>query len=839
MIEAETAVETVMTEPGGFVFPPTARTVLVDGKDGRLHVVTHQTGRFAWLMPLKPLAKEWPRPTSLKELNSKLDTGAHRYALHVPTERAPPVPKWQQDAGAERFKQLADVLGDPDRLKYAAGRSAAVTEIVAALGMAKSSSWAMLRRWLASGMLPAALMGDSRKPPKRAIDADASKKLDLKESIEVCRCAGLRIMETPAKPVERVDFNKRSGEPRQRRQGDLTRFKCDDHAVRVIWEAIHKVRGPAVTSKDLMNWLRENVFFSINPAGEKVAFPADAMPSVREVLNWRLKLLPRSHAIQRERGANWARKNAQAILGSQIDENAPAGGVGQIDATIWNINILADTPAREPIGPAVVFRLRAKDGGILLGIHAGLEAASWAEAACAIDNALNDKVELAAEYGLRIEHEDWPVIGLPTQIYADCGETYNSRPHPFIALTGVQIHNLPADSPQLKGGVEGDFFVLQTDLNGMTPAAIIKRYEDATKSKWVVKASMTMKEFMALLLLAELRRMKQPKQRVKLPERLAQVPGANTSSLGLWHALSSLNGTGLRDFSSMREDVRVSLLNRERTGSVTAYGLLFRGLHYVPVLAQHNERFVEVRDGSRRGKLEIAFDHRLVDTVYIVPKGAKTRSEYIEFRLNVAMFGQADLLGRRFREARVLLDRTKEENAQAAKAAEERDRELEKLQRRILASAQQKTDEARKAHPVPIRQLVDGIPEAREAEKNRFSPTTALVPAGTPPAEVQEPEVAPFIPGAPPDVAPPPGAPVDPAEQRPSPATPDDGTPPKPEAAAICAGSEANSPPAPLKPPPMEAPPALSVAASRLALLQQRAAQFNTPSEDHSAKDSA
>jgi len=839
VIEAQTAAQTVATEPGGFAFPPTTRTVLVDGNDGRLHVVTHQTGRFAWLMPLKPLAKEWPRPTSLKDLNSKLGNGEYRYAIHVPTEQAPSVPKWQQDAGAERFKQLGDVLGDPDRLKYGAGRSAAVTEIAAALGMANSSSWEMLRRWLASGMLPAALMGELRRSHKAAIDADASKELDLKQSIETCRCAGLEIMETPAEPGERVDFNKRTGEPRQRRQGELTRFKCDDHAVRVIWEAIQKVRGPAVKSKDLMNWLRENVFFSVNAAGEKVAFPAEAMPSVREVLNWRLKLVPRSSTIKRERGESWARKNAQAILGSQIDENAPAGGVGQIDATIWNITILADTAAREPIGPAVVFRLRARDGGLALGIHAGLEAASWAEAACAIDNALKNKVELAAEYGLRIEHEDWPVIGLPAQIYADCGETYNTRPDPFIALTGTQIHNLPADSPNLKGGVEGDFFVLQTDLNGMTPAAIIKRYEDATKTKWVVKASMTMKEFMALLLVAELRRMKQPKQRVKLPERLAQVPGANTSSLGLWHALSSLNGTGLRDFSSMREDVRVSLLSRERTGSVTAYGLLFRGLHYVPVLDEHNERFVEVRDGSRRGKLKIAFDHRLVDTIYIVPKGAKTRSDYIECKLNVGMFGQADFLGRTFREARVLLDRTKEENAQAAKVAEERDRELEKLQRRILASAQQKTDDARKAHPVPIRQLVEGIPAAREAEKNRFSPTTALVPAGTTHPEIRKPEVAPFILKAPPDAAPTFGAPVAPAEQRPAPATPDDRTQPKPAAATLSGGSTASSPPEPPEPPRAEALPALSVAASRLALLQERAAQFNNNAGHPNAKDSA
>lgn len=822
-----------------FVLPPTVRKVVVDGMDGRRHVVTHQSGLFAWLMPSEPLAGEWPAPVSLKRLNSELENGQPRYSLFVSTQVAAPVAKWQQDAGTARLEKLVDVLNDVERLKFPAGRSAAIKEMAAKLGMAKSSCWEILSRWLASGMLPAALVGDLRNPRTRAIDPAKAKLLDLEASIEACRSRSFSIMETPAKPVERVDYNRRSGLPRQRRQGGLTRYQCDDHAVRVIWEAVQKNSGPAVKVAQLMAWLRENVYFSINQAGQKVAFPADAMPSEREVLNWRLKLLPPSQRIKRERGSSWARKNAQPMLGSQIEETAPAGGEGQIDATIWNITILADTPEREPIGPAVVFRLRAKHGGMLLGLHVGLEAASWAEAACAIDCCLKSKVVLCSEHGIQIEHEEWPVIGLPAQIYADCGETYNSRPRSFIALTGIQIHNLPADSPNLKGGVEADFFVLQTDINGLTPAAIIKKYEDATKEKWVSRASMTIKEFTTLLLLSELRRMKQPKQRIKLSEILASVPGANTSSLGLWRALSSVNGTGLRDFSSMEGDVRVSLLARERGASVTEYGVLFRGLHYIPIQREHDEMFVKVRDGSRRTKLEVAFDHRLVDTIYIVPEDAKTRSDYIECTLNVALFGQASFLGKPFREVKDRLDRLKEENAEAMKAIEARDRDLEAQQRRIVETSTQKTGAARNAFPVSVKEQVKAIPAAREAEKARFSPTTALVPARAAPAPAPAPHAA---------VAPPtaaeldqrqagfesdfparvdlPAAPVSDANQAPAPASAGAGgagSSQPPHAALPAAAPAASAPPA-------ATPPEPSVAAARLASLQKRASSFNDPS---------
>jgi hypothetical protein len=530
---------------------------------------------------------------------------------------------------------------------------------------------------------------------------------------------------------ERADHNVRTGKPRQRRQSELTRFECDAHAVRVIWQAIQKTEAPGVKDRDRLGWLRDEVFHTINAAGQKVAFPTYAMPSIRQVRNWRQKLVPTQDRIANERGPRWTAKNGMPMLNSQASATTSAGGVAQIDATIWNLTIVAETLRRDPIGPPVVFRVRAKNGGMFLGLHVGLEAASWAEAAGAIDDCMKDPVAKCAELGIHIDRESLPVQGLSSEYVADCGETFNSRPTAFIRLTGVQLTNLPAGRPDLKGGVESDFFVIQTDLNGMAPSAVIKRWEDATKKKWVPRASLTTRQFKALLLAQELRNIRRPRQRTQLPAHLAQIAGADTSSLGIWRLLAAQNGTGLRDFPDMQEEVRISLLARE-AGSITEYGLLFRGVFYAAVDGAHNSLYQSVRYSSRRTKVTVAFDHRLADTVYVVPDVA-TPGQHVKCTLNPNLFGQSDLLGKTFKEIRLIQERTAESNQEALKVAEEHDRYLAEFQRALIATSEQQTAAAREAFPSTVADQIKNMPAAREQERFQHSPSTALVPHAEPP----------------------------------------------------------------------------------------------------------
>lgn len=716
--------------PACFEHAPRLRTVLRNNFDRRRYVVVHEIGRGVWLMPCDPKPREWPELASLQTLNEVRD-GYPIYELHAPSGEAAAPSSRLSDAGAERKAQINEELADTALFTTPAGRASVVRKIAAKLSLSEPACWEILRRWLASGMLPAALVAWKTDSVDQAIDVESAKELDFPVAAEACRQAGLLVMQTPQEERERVDFNLRTGKPRQRRQAEYTRFECDANAVRVIWQAIQKTQAPGVKDRDRLDWLRNEVFYTINAAGQKVAFPADAMPSIRQIRNWRQKLVPIHDRIANTRGPRWTAKNAMPMLNSQASVTTSAGGVAQIDATIWPWTIVADTPAREPIGPPVMFRVRAKNGGMYMGSHVGLEAASWAEAAAAIDDCMKDPVARAAALGIHITRESLPVQGLSSEYVADCGETYNSRPSAFVRLTGVTLTNLPADSPNLKGGVEGDFFVIQTDMNGMSPSAVIRRWEDQTKRKWITRGECTIQQFRAMHLAQELRNMKRPRQRTKLPEHLVQIAGADTSPLGIWRLLAAQNGTGLRDYSDMQEEVRISLLARE-TGSITEYGLLFRGVLYAAADEAHDSWYQAVRYSSSRAKVVVAFDHRLADTVYVVPD-AVTPGQHVKCTLNRNVFGQADFIGKTFKEIRLIQERTATADREALEAAEEQDRYLADFQRAVRATAAQQTEAARAEFPTTANEQVRNLHAAREQEKFVQSPLTALVPRAEPP----------------------------------------------------------------------------------------------------------
>lgn len=715
---------------GSFEYAPRMRTVLRHTFDLRRYVVVHEFGRGVWLMPCDPRAREWPQMASLQTLNEVRD-GNPVYELYAPSGAAKSPSSRLSEAGADRKAQISEELADTALFTTPDGRASVVKKIMTKLSLSEPACWAILRRWLASGMLPAALVASKTDSVNQAIDVKSAKELDFARAAEACKEAGLRIMQTPHVQAERVDYNRRTKKPRQRRQAKYTRFECDANAVRVIWQAIQKNPAPSVKDRDLVDWLRDEVFHTINTAGQKVGFPRDAMPSVRQVRNWRQKLVPINDRIANRRGPRWTAKNAMPMLNSQASVTTSAGGVAQIDATIWPWTIVADTPQREPIGPPVVFRVRAKNGGMYLGSHIGLEAASWAEGAAAIDDCMKDPVARAAALGIQITRESLPVQGLSSEYVADCGETFNSRPNAFVRLTGVILTNLPADSPNLKGGVEGDFFVIQTDMNGMSPSAVIRRWEDQEKRKWVTRGTCTIQQFRAMHLAQELRNMKRPRQRTQLPQHLAQIAGADTSPLGIWRLLAAQNGTGLSDFSDMQEEVRISLLARD-AGSITEYGLLFRGVFYVAADGAHNSWYQAVRYASSRAKVVVAFDHRLADTVYVVPD-AVTPRQHVKCTLNTKVFGQADYIGKTFKEIRLIQERTAIGNREALEVAEDDDRYLADFQRAVMATAAQQTEAARAAFPTTANEQVRNLHAAREQEKFVQSPSTALVPRAEPP----------------------------------------------------------------------------------------------------------
>jgi hypothetical protein len=171
---------------------------------------------------------------------------------------------------------------------------------------------------------------------------------------------------------------------------------------------------------------------------------------------------------------------------------------------------------------------------------------------------------------------------------------------------------------------------------------------------------------------------------------------------------------------------RLSLLDVD-SGSITDHGLLFKGLLYESTELGLTYAYEKARAG-RRKLLDIAFDPRLVDTVYIIQGNRERPDDYLPCQLNRDRVDQRRLAGRSFREVAVMLDLQTE----AGRLHDIETRPLKaawtQTQRDIVIRASARVDAIRATSDVSDSALMKGRPAAREAERNATSPKMALVP---------------------------------------------------------------------------------------------------------------
>ena len=76
-------------------------------------------------------------------------------------------------------------------------------------------------------------------------------------------------------------------------------------------------------------------------------------------------------------------------------------------------------------------------------------------------NIAADKVEHCKSFGIEIKREDWNCDKLPLTFVTDMGSEYKSENLEQLSELGITIINLPSYRPELKGGVEKFFDIIQ------------------------------------------------------------------------------------------------------------------------------------------------------------------------------------------------------------------------------------------------------------------------------------------------------------------------------------------------------------------------------------------
>lgn len=136
-------------------------------------------------------------------------------------------------------------------------------------------------------------------------------------------------------------------------------------------------------------------------------------------------------------------------------------GSYQMDATQADIYLVSRQDRSIVVGRPYIYLAVDTATHLIAGIYVGYSCDETAVMAC-IAQAASDKVEYCARYGIEITQEQWPSVGMPTEIITDQGrEFFGPRMSEMCRRYGLEVLTLPPFRPDFKGTVEKSIDLLQ------------------------------------------------------------------------------------------------------------------------------------------------------------------------------------------------------------------------------------------------------------------------------------------------------------------------------------------------------------------------------------------
>jgi len=255
---------------------------------------------------------------------------------------------------------------------------------------------------------------------------------------------------------------------------------------------------------------------------------------------------------------------------------------------------------------------------LIVGFHLGLENASFLAAGLALENAYTDKVKYCARVGIEIASEQWPSQGLPEGILADRGELEGYGADNLVRALNIGVSNTAPFRADAKSIVERSFRIINDLVIHWQPGAVFKPWERGERDPRL-EAKLTLHELRLLVIHAILHHNRSLLTGYRLQEDMIadEVP---PRPIDLW-AWGVANRTGhLRMMDS--NIVRLHSLPGDKA-TVTPRGIRFGGVFYSCELAVQ-ERWFERARASGTWTIDVAFDPRAVDVIYLRTPGTRS-----------------------------------------------------------------------------------------------------------------------------------------------------------------------------------------------------------------------
>ena len=153
----------------------------------------------------------------------------------------------------------------------------------------------------------------------------------------------------------------------------------------------------------------------------------------------------------------------------------PQPGSYQMDATQADIYLVSRQDRSIVVGRPYIYMAVDTATHLIAGVYVGYSCDETSVMAC-IEQAATDKVEYCARYGIEITPEQWPSVGMPTEIITDKGrEFFGPRMGELCKRYGLEVLTLPPFRPDFKGTVEKSIDLLQ------------QRYKPLLRGKGVIE----------------------------------------------------------------------------------------------------------------------------------------------------------------------------------------------------------------------------------------------------------------------------------------------------------------------------------------------------------------
>lgn len=174
------------------------------------------------------------------------------------------------------------------------------------------------------------------------------------------------------------------------------------------------------------------------------------VPPAVETVRRRVRALDLREATRRRQGAKRAREVCDPAAG-HVEVLRPLQRI-EIDHTLVDIILRADTPAREVVGRPWLTLAVDVLTRMVVGFYIGFERPSAASVALCLARVAQDKAAWLGELGVKC---DWPAQGIPEEIWVDNALEFRSEAlKRGCQQHGIVLHFRPVGAPEVGGTIE-------------------------------------------------------------------------------------------------------------------------------------------------------------------------------------------------------------------------------------------------------------------------------------------------------------------------------------------------------------------------------------------------